>query len=668
MIWPTRTFFVLLSGFLFWVGGPSPVIAEETPSASPELSLAELLNVMVQVGSQKEETVFTSPSTVTVIDRKMIAQYNFQSVSEAINTVSGVKALRSYLRHNIATSRWILNEHYSNKVLILINGVSTWLATTGEGNLDRVSIHDVERIEILKGPASVLYGTNAFTGAINLVLKKPRSEGIDMEASLGSERTYKAGASYQYAKNDWEVFLSAHSQSSDGHAWVFEDEEYVKGNYTKGKKGYVRDKVDPSTFNLNAKHKGHAFLFNAFKVSETELGTNPSFGVTALGHEGGAGHQLYHYGYLLSYENVHLLPQNINLRSGFFYDWGQTNFSRSDDDSLRTRQTGERYGAFARTVIPMGEQWEFELGLDMEERRSKEYNVYQTADMAETADNNMKGRELLEGSIFGQVGYHIKPVKFLVGSRFTYNELFKENFSSRGTAVYSIDDRSSLKLIYGQSYRAPSIFELYFVTPAQTVKGTKTLKPETSDSLELAYLKEFGNFYIQGLGYHTWFKNKIQRVRQGAIAVYTNGSSFKAHGVELELKYNNPELLSAFLNYNIVWGNKGDAVTDSGVEKYNFKYVPRHTASLGLTKDIGSFFGSALANFWDERNGSLRKIPSVYTLDFNAGFKWGKMTHQLSVKNIFNQAVDFAEFSRLTLNSLPDGGGRILLYSFTHEL
>jgi len=150
---------------------PRPAAAQDESSEFWSFMAEEARNLTV--AADKPETVFNSVSNVTVIDRAMIEAYNFASVSEALQVVPGMMVLRTYLMHNIPTIRGALQEHYADKVLVMINNVPMWNAVTGEGDLDRVGIDAVERIEVLLGPASVLYGSNALTGAINIVLRRP---------------------------------------------------------------------------------------------------------------------------------------------------------------------------------------------------------------------------------------------------------------------------------------------------------------------------------------------------------------------------------------------------------------------------------------------------------------------------------------------------------------
>ena len=92
-----------------------------------------LWEVDVQVASTQSENIFNTPSSVSIIDKNMIESYNFISVAEAVQTVSGISIMRTYLKRNLPTSRGILQDYYANKVLILINGIPSWNAVTGEG-------------------------------------------------------------------------------------------------------------------------------------------------------------------------------------------------------------------------------------------------------------------------------------------------------------------------------------------------------------------------------------------------------------------------------------------------------------------------------------------------------------------------------------------------------
>ena len=226
----------------------------------------------------------------------------------------------------------------------------------------------------------------------------------------------------------------------------------------------------------------------------------------------------------------------------------------------------------------------------------------------------------------------------VVGARLTNNELFDTNVAVRGTAVLSLAERTSIKLVAGQSFRAPTLFELNFETPTRTVFGNLALEPETSNSLELAFLTAVGDLFVSALGYLANYENKIFRTAvpnpddpTGSSNQYVNGAgSIEAAGLELELKYRNPKYVDAFFNYYFVAGNEGDEVNDDG--NYNFKYIPQHSFALGAATSFGPVGASAVLNYVGSRDGFTESIDAAVTVDASLSLRSGDFKHSLVAK------------------------------------
>ena len=291
----------------------------------------------------------------------------------------------------------------------------------------------------------------------------------------------------------------------------------------------------------------------------------------------------------------------------------------------------------------------------------------------------MKDRSVYDWAAFGQANYTYSSLSLLLGIRYNENELFGGHVSTRGTLVYELNNKNSLKLVYGTSYRSPSLFELYFQTSSNTVFGNINLEPEESNSLELSYLTSFSNFFVQALVYRASYTNKIFRtlgdftVPDGTpytnVSYYTNGGEFNATGAEIEIKYQGPSDLNAFLNYSYIDGDNGDEVNNNG--HYNFRYVPEHTLTAGLAKSFGNFSVSGLVNYQSERSAPISELAAQTTLDLNIGYKhkvmYFNLRHNISIKNVFDELVLFPEYVGRNINSVPSGFGRQILYSLHLE-
>ncbi|MEK7435039.1 MAG: TonB-dependent receptor [Cyanobacteriota bacterium] len=496
---------------------------------------------------------------------------------------------------------------------------------------------------------------------------------------FGDKGVLKSGGNFIYSKDDFNLFVSAHSGDEKGH-------DFSSKSETENETILMREYEKVSNFTLSSKFKDHSLLFNTYSINSSVLGA------LAPTIAGGAGKNQALSGYLLNYMFDPTFFGWWNLKFNATYDWNDRNFSRSKDDLTHSNIDGYRLATSLKTNMSLLDAFKitpnialndlnFEFGVDYDYRKSNEYKNYTVIDNKLVSNNNMNDKNTNEYSLFGQGKYSVGPFKLigtelpltlLLGTRYTQNELFGNNISSRGTLVYPLSDKNSLKFIFGQSYRTPSLFELYFETPEKTVFGNKNLKPETSNSYELSYLTSFDKFFIQTLVYHADYQNAISRTKRlkddakDTSTMYTNNLPFSANGLEVEIKYQNPEILNAFVNYNFIKGTNPEKIT-----AFDFKYVPEHTIALGLSKKIYDFSASSVLNLYSQTTGPVGTngtiIPMQYTIDLNLGYDqalFGRnIRHNFSVKDILDGRMLQPEFVRKKINEVPLGVGRRFSYS-----
>lgn len=625
------------------------------------MDLEELLNtsINIQVVSVKGDNIFNSPSVVTVVNREQIELYGYQTIGEVLSTLPGMAVYRTYLKRNIPTSRGILQEHYANKVLVMIDGVPIWNAVTGEGTVDRINIREVERVEVLRGPASVLYGTNAFTGAINIVLRKAEQNEVNAYLGLGLPGALNVGVNASIHHNNAAFYVLANSQQQQGASYTFTDEDSVTGR--------LHDYLSVQDFTLSAQSGSHSLLFQAYQLNESYLGVTPKF-------TEGAGNPHKGNGLLANYGFRKDLGDWFSMQSNVHFDLNERNLSRSADDDVRSDISGYKTGVSLKTVYTLHPAVNLEVGVDGIYRESMRYTNYRVLADSIVARNNMNGKSIFDISGFTQLNWRWKRISATAGGRYTYNQLYSGDFSSRLAAIYSLATKSSIKLIYGESYRSPSLFELNFRTPKNTVFGNSLLEPEKSRSLEFAYLLSYKHIWMQVTGYWAGYYNKIQRVK-GTVAIddtvynlvtqYRNANYFEAKGVEFETRYSMPGKLDMFVTYNYVFGSRGDSIGGH----YNFKYVPQHALNAGVCVTIFQSLSLAmLGNFVSETHGAISGIGSQKSLDATLNFKQKAgevaLVHSAGVKNILNEVWQIPEYTaRNSINSVPMGNFRYYYYS-----
>lgn len=635
--------------------GPRALQAESQDLSA--LTIEDLLEVEVSVATLESSTLVRSPSTVTVISREMIRAYGFRTVTEALDVIAGYSTVRTYSTRSTATMRGLLNFHYANKVLILVDGIPAWSAVTGHANLERIGIDAVERIELLKGPASVLYGTNAYAGAINIVLREADANSTSAHGAIGTQGAYAAGAEARVVRGALRARAAAEVYD-DGVAapMRFIDEDGVVGS--------VQDFARGGNAVASLRYRHHELVLNTFEHQYMRFGTTPTF-------DDGAGHDQLHRGLLVGYRAHVALGGRGDLLGSVVWDDNTRNFDRSADGQTRTNDHGWRLATSLGSRIDVRDDLYVEVGTAYDFRKSVEYRNYLVRDDVTLSDNNMRDRDMWEASLFGQAGYAGSRVSAILGTRVTRNQLFGLNLASRSTVSYALGEHHAVKLVAGQSFRAPSLFELYFTTDSGTVRGNPDLEPETSTSYELVYLGATGGLVAHATAYYARYQGIIYRTLIDGINEYRNGQTTSALGLELELRYHAAARTDAFVTAHYLRDLSPRVTAGEGYAILQF--APALTGDAGASHRVGPFTLSGIAHFRGATSGPVARIGFAWTVDAGAAYHFdlsgAEAELRLDARNLGDQRVDIPEYVRRdTVNAIPlDGFGRQLFLALRWE-
>lgn len=635
----------------------------QTDSLSKYLNMSfeELLQTKVNVSSTKSEDVFHTPSTVSVISREMINQYNFTSVAEMLRTAVGIDIYQTNLDDNVATARGVLQNYYANKILVMIENIPTFQPIYGNTNLDRLDINDIERIEVLKGPASVLYGSNAYLGVINIILRKASNDQVNVRLGSGYQRMGSAGGNVSFSKNDFSMFISGNSSYDIQNPYQLTGK---RQDLYQGDSVYMFQREIKSTnFNILTKYKSFSFILNSYEYQHSFQGINPSF-------ISGGGKPMTDRGTLLAVKYIKAISKKINLLADFSYDYFKRDYASNVDGSTALILSGERIVSTLKVNYTLNSNIDIETGLDAEQLLNGKHVSFDVLQNKVIKENLKNAQNVNEISAFTQLHYNTKIGNVLGGLRYTNNAFSGENLSGRISIMTEFSKNKTLKLIYGQSFRAPTLLELFFDHP--TVIGNTMLKPEKANSIELAYVYGKRNLFLQVLSYYQKLDDLIQRYTppSGPPSMYQNISSMEGFGFEFEAKYQQPDFLNLFFNYNYMKGLGPKALL-------NYQFVPKHTFKVGVNKSFGKFFASANAYSVSSVMGNPKlntRIPPQFMMDAHIGYKQIlntkilTLTHTLSLKNLTSSQMLIPEYIRQTdnINSIATTAyGRRLIYSLT---
>jgi outer membrane cobalamin receptor len=509
-----------------------------------------------------------------------------------------------------------------------------------------------------------LYGSNAYLGVINIILRKNADGDVNVRIGSGTRRMGTAGANVSLSKNDFSLFISGNSSYDIQKPYELTGK---RQDLYKGDSVFMfQREVKSSNFNVLSGYKSFRFIMNRYEYQHAFLGINPSF-------ISGGNKPMTDRGTLLAVKYQNQSAKKVNLLADLAYDYFKRDYASNQDGSTALMLSGERLVATLKLNYTISTALDVEAGVDAEKRMNGKHVSLDVLKDTVLRHNLKNARNINEVSAFTQLHYKTGIANILGGLRYTNNSFSGNNLSGRVSLVSDFSDTNSIKLIYGQSYRAPTMLELFFDHP--TVVGNINLKPEKAHSVELAFVHGHGNLFFQMLGYYHKLHDLIQRYTPptGPPSMYQNISSIEGCGFELEAKYQKPGFLNAFFNYNFMSGLGQNAAL-------NYRLVPNHTVKAGANKSFGNFFvsvnGYAVSSVMG--NPKLNQpLAAQLMLDGHVGYKHilgaKKMaiTHMLSAKNLTSSQMLIPEYIRQTdnINSMATTGTGIrLMYTLTLAL
>lgn len=190
-----------------------------------QYSLDELLTLKVNSATKFDESANEIPHSIYIITKTDIENFGYRNLSEALQHVPGFYMnddFSSY-KQNFGI-RGFYRDEWNQNIVFIVNGIRQRMSASFNNPLSfiNVPIQSIERIEIIKGPASVTYGTGAFLGVVNIITTSENNKS-DIYASVGSQNTYKAGINIHRNENKLNYSISAGVGQTDGIDQSFND-------------------------------------------------------------------------------------------------------------------------------------------------------------------------------------------------------------------------------------------------------------------------------------------------------------------------------------------------------------------------------------------------------------------------------------------------------------
>ncbi|AFY40483.1 TonB-dependent receptor [[Leptolyngbya] sp. PCC 7376] len=603
----------------------------------------EILNQAIYAPLRQESTVKESTRAAYVINREQIEAQGYRTVNEALRYFPGVFIDSSAgNRLGALSSQIIRGGNSSAQTLILLDGRPINTFNDGRFDLSSLSTSNVERIELIPGGGSTLFGSNAIAGVINIVTREPEANAgwvAEVGAEIGNLGYNRQEIAASYSEKNSAVRIAYDRTAAEN------DYDYDNGTFTGTRENA---EADLQNINLLASTKigdRHELRFNGI-YSSKDIGVPGSIDDVSLFSSRSLTANQYSDDWLLSLELQSRLgnADDSQLTARVFADFGDLFFVNREsfiDTELDNSSVG----------VQVQHDWQFT------ENQGITYGVdYRSSDIIATSFDVVDYDEnLSQGALFARYSARVSPeVDLNLGIRQDFNSLADGSFTSPSAGIkWQAGDRTALRANYARNFRVPTALDLYF--PGFS---NPDLSPETSNSFDIGIDQEIGDRALFRL---TYFNNTIDDAINFVFDPVTfagqpeNIGKVRNQGLEAELSLQFNETLRGFVNYTMN-NSKILEDNDASVIDNEVRFAGTDFFNVGLAYENrrGAYVGLFLKHVGDRvtNNTNTASLDSYTNVDIRARYPINENVNlTASWENIFDE--DFEVF-----DNFPGVGSR----------
>ena len=515
-----------------------PVTVAADPRQLLDLSLSELSQIKIDTvyaASKFTEKVTDAPSSVTIVTGDQIQKFGYQNLGEIIRSVRSFDVTydRSYSYPGVRGFNSVGD--YGSRTLLLVDGhrmndpIFDTAAVGTEGLLD---VDLIERVEFIRGPGSSIYGSNALFAVINVVTRTGASvNGVEASTSGGSFDTYNGRITIgKKLANGLDFLLSGTTSISRGPEQLF----YSDYNYPQTNFGIASERDGTDYWSTFGKATwGDFTLQGGYITRNKDVPTAPNGTVFNVPNEA-----VNSRGYLeLRYAHETADGWSFSGRTYYdafdfhnlaFYDYDSGRVL--NDDSARARWWGAEV-AVSRTFfkslrLATGAEVRQSLDLSLRNYDNHPFNNYL----------DVSAEQLVLGAYADGHLDITKQLSLSAGVRWDHYNSFGSTVNPRTALTYKPLENTTLKLLYGQAFRAPNIYQLDYSSFRQLTNPS--LQPETIRTYE-AVAEQY--FLTHWRGSVSLFRNEISSLiditaDQFGFISFTNATDAYVNGAEAEIE------------------------------------------------------------------------------------------------------------------------------------
>ncbi|MEB2309273.1 MAG: TonB-dependent receptor [Candidatus Brocadiaceae bacterium] len=533
-----RTFLIIIA-FLFLSSlrlAEGEQLPESTSISEESILFQEIPSVYS--ASKYEQKITEAPSSVSIITADEIKKYGYRNFSEILRSVRGFYVTYDRNYHYVGVRGFGLPGDYNTRILLLIDGHRINDVVYDQAPIGTdfpIDIGLIERIEIIRGSGSSLYGTNAFFAVINVITRQGRDfRGTEVSGEAGNYETYKTRMSYgEKFHNGLEMIISGSYYDSEGDDRLF----FKEFDQPKNNNG-IAENLDNDQFKN---------IFAGFSYRDLSLQLNyhrREKDVPTAPYQ-----TIFNERYFTADERGwadlkydHTFGNQVHLLSRVSYNF----YKYNDDYYCSEASTGKlKYsddidsqwlqGEMQLTKVLL-EKHKCTFGLDSRHNMQQDQRFYVHSPGGTILDDK---RQSNYWATYIQDEFTITDFLTLqAGVRFDYFETFGGTTNPRAALIYTPFEKTTFKFVYGRAFREPNAYELYY-GDRTSQKANPGLNPETIHSYEAIYEQYLGK-HLRGtvVGFYNSIDDfiSLKKDPNDGLQMFDNVKGVHAKGLEFELE------------------------------------------------------------------------------------------------------------------------------------
>ncbi|WP_206955695.1 TonB-dependent receptor plug domain-containing protein [Trinickia acidisoli] len=538
------------------------------------MPLEALMQVKVRTATLFSQSVADAPAAVVVLTAKDIQAFGWRTLADALASLPGLYTTYDRTYTYLGADGFQRPGDYNSRFLLLIDGMRV-----NDSVYDQAPIGDdfpldmdlVERIEYVPGPGSAVYGSNALFGVINVVTKKGSDiNGTQVAASAGSFGEKRARATYGWhGSGGADLVLSATTYDRSGQSLYYPEFD------TPDQNNGVAQNLDYD----RAQYLFAKFAYDGFRISAGY--GNRTKGVPTAPYEAvfDTPQSTTDTHSFIDATYTHAVTSGLTIASEVYwerYDYSSTGLF---GEPALENVDGDKaiwYGADVHATLSSIARNKFVVGASVmrdASRNQYNYNVdpYQSI-LNDQRSSNSAG-VYAEDEI--QLPWHFTLTAGLRADRET---TVGTNVSPRVALNYKPTNADTFKLLYGQAFRAPNAYELYYTDPGPGgQQGNPSLSAEHITTTELVYDRALGQTAHATVSLFRYDARDLitETLDASGVYMFENVDRAQAHGIEVAYEQNIGSIAQIRASYS--WQLALDSTT--GAELQN---SPRHLGKLNV--------------------------------------------------------------------------------------